>query len=101
MNSRREFLRLAVGTACATTPLLFALSSQRMTERKICDCGEKNVKLMPGRRGKVCWYCASADEANHYLFLRGLRPCPHSWHSSDEDFSECASSLGGFANVND
>jgi len=32
---------------------------------------------------------ATADEVNEFLFFRGLRPCPHSHHSSDEDFAEC------------
>ena len=32
---------------------------------------------------------ASADEVNEFLFFRGLRPCPHSHHSSDEEFAEC------------
>jgi hypothetical protein len=33
---------------------------------------------------------ATADEMNRWLWHRGLRPCPHSHHSSDEDFTECA-----------
>jgi hypothetical protein len=32
---------------------------------------------------------ATPDEVNEFLFHRGLRPCPHSHHSSDEDFAEC------------
>ena len=32
---------------------------------------------------------ATADEINALLFRRGLRPCPHSHHSHDEEFAEC------------
>jgi len=31
----------------------------------------------------------SADEMNEFVFFRGLRPCPHSYHSHDEEFDEC------------
>jgi hypothetical protein len=31
-----------------------------------------------------------ADEVNEFLYFRGLRPCPHSHHSHDEEFAECA-----------
>jgi len=33
---------------------------------------------------------ATSDEINALLFLNGLRPCPHSSHSHDEEFAECA-----------
>lgn len=29
------------------------------------------------------------NEVNAFLFWRGLRPCPHSFHSSDEEFERC------------
>jgi hypothetical protein len=32
---------------------------------------------------------ATVDEINEFLFFRGLRPCPHSHHSTDEEFAEC------------
>ena len=34
------------------------------------------------------------DQVNEFLFLRGLRPCPHSHHSHDEEFAECARTKG-------
>ena len=33
----------------------------------------------------------SPDEINALLFSKGLRPCPHSHHSSDEEFAGCTS----------
>lgn len=66
VKSRREFLKLGLATAaCVAAPLV--VSGLR---RKFPDD----------------W---TPDEVNEYLFFRGLRPCPHSEHSSDEDFAEC------------
>lgn len=63
--ARREFFKLVIGTACAAVPLAtFNL-----------------LRKFPGD--------ATANEVNEFLFVRGLRPCPHSYHSSDEEFGEC------------
>ena len=65
MIGRRAFLKLAgLGTVCAG---LF-----RSNQRKFPDD----------------W---TADEMNEFLYFRGLRPCPHSHHSSDEEFAKCMS----------
>jgi len=63
--NRRDFLMLAVGTACVT-PLAFGSSA------KICDCGSHMRPLVNDR----CANCASADEMNYFLFTKGLRPTP-------------------------
>jgi len=32
---------------------------------------------------------ATADDVNRFLYFRGLRPCPHSHHSTEEEFAAC------------
>src|SRR5579863_501002 len=51
----------------------------------ICHCGSGMEARIIGR----CAECATTDDMNAYLFVRGMRPCPHSEHSSDEDFAAC------------
>ena len=81
MSNRREFLKqLALGTAaCVATPVMSLFKGK-----------------FPDR---------TADEINELLYFRGLRPCPHSYHSSDEDFAGCGYSnrtrrAGGFVCLN-
>jgi hypothetical protein len=73
--NRREFFKLVIGTTCVAPLMMSGLL------RKFPDD-------------------AMANEVNEFLFFRGLRPCPHSYHtnltragtassSSDEDFAEC------------
>ncbi len=50
-----------------------------------CDCGSGLEPRIVSR----CSECASADDVNAFLFMRGLRSCPHSDCSSDEDFARC------------
>ncbi len=64
MIKRREFLKLA-GTIATATPLVLYSSLRKFPDD---------------------W---TVDQMNEYLFFRGLRPCPHSYHSSDEEFAEC------------
>ena len=67
--NRRNFLKLiGIGGAAALTPA--ALFAKR--PRKFPDD-------------------ATADEINEFLYFRGLRPCPHSHHSTDEEFAKCSS----------
>jgi hypothetical protein len=67
MITRRTFLKQLVGSAAA------------------CVAASLVVSGLP-RKFPDDW---SVDEVNEHLFFRGLRPCPHSEHSSDEDFAEC------------
>jgi hypothetical protein len=65
MIRRREFLKLAIGTvACTAAPVAFGLVVRKSDY-------------------------PTADKINELLYFRGLRPCPHSHHSSDEEFAEC------------
>ena len=60
--NRRKFLGLAVGTLAA--PFLFVLGLRKLRD-------------------------PTPDEINELLYFRGLRPCSHSHHSTDEDFARC------------
>jgi hypothetical protein len=51
-----------------------------------CDCGSGMEARILGR----CAECATADDMNAWLLVQGKRPCPHSDHSSPEDFAACA-----------
>ncbi len=67
MIGRREFLKLVgFGTAA-------------------CVAASLVVSGLP-RKFPDDW---SVDEVNRWLYHRGLRPCIHSFHSSDEEFAEC------------
>ena len=84
MSTRRQFLKVLVGSAaCVVTPLAFSSIGCDAT----CDCGS-NLEPDPHIDGR-CFECATADEMNRWIYKRGLRPCPHSHHTSDEDFIEC------------
>jgi len=61
--NRREFFKLVIGSAACVS--LFRPRLWRFPED------------------------ATVDEINEFLFFRGLRPCPHSHHSTDEEFAEC------------
>jgi hypothetical protein len=92
---RRIFMRLlAMGGIAAGLPVLKQMcipEPQPMDTR--CACGERVIGiLIPGERRMVCFYCATADEVNAWLHTIGLRPCPHSEHSSDEEFQQCKQS---------
>ncbi len=66
--NRRNFLKLiGIGGAAALTPA--ALFAKR--PRKFPDD-------------------ATVDEVNEFLYFRGLRPCPHSHDSTDEEFAKCS-----------
>jgi len=66
--NRRNFLKLfGFSGAAALTAPVFDLTVQKSDDQ-------------------------TADEINELLYFRGLRPCPHSHHSSDEDFARCGCS---------
>ena len=68
MMNRRKFLVTVGGPAIA--PLVPFLPEIR----PVCDCGEHINVLIPGLGGnKVCFFCASAEEVNNFLFTKGLR----------------------------
>ena len=83
MKTRRAFLEGLVlsATTALVAPLAFGSSADG------CGCGSGMDTRIDGR----CTECATADEMNRWLFIRGLRPCPHSHHSSDEEFALCRS----------
>ena len=67
ISTRRKFLKQLVGSAAAlAAPLVF---------------GSRVRRRFPDD-----W---TVDEVNRWLYHRGLRPCIHSFHSSDEEFAEC------------
>jgi len=87
MNTR-NFLKLtSLKVIVAAESQHFGLIlPRRDPKEELCDCGSRMEARINGR----CAECATADEIHAFLFQRGLRSCPHSHHSSDEEFAECA-----------
>jgi hypothetical protein len=85
MISRRSFLQRVMATASLAYGAVLA-----PTAPEFCGCGSGMKPLMKSR----CAECATPDEINALLFSKKLRPCPHSGHSSDTDFSRCGTATG-------
>jgi hypothetical protein len=84
---RRDFVKLLVGgIAVAAAPAI--------CKKQCCGAlrpdGQKYPVLTTHEGKHCCVECGTVDEINSALYVRGLRPCPHSYHSSDEHFVECA-----------
>jgi hypothetical protein len=66
--NRRNFLVMIGGAA-----ILPLLPKDR---KKVCPCGEDFPALQTHYGKTVCFECATADEMNSVLYLKGLRDTP-------------------------
>ncbi len=86
-----ESVRLPRCTMCGRSTRSLQRVICKSCEALRCDCGSGTGAHFLGR----CAECVSVDDMNAWLFVCGMRPCPHSDCTSDGDFERCSEARRG------